>query len=122
MEIGEQHSNKSRYAVQLSAFVIAVFACGLLALYFVGTSANDSFEQRQIELDNKINPNTASLESLMRLPRIGRTKAGEIVSYRQQFSRRHEGSLPFKNCQDLQKVKGIGPKTAKNIKELVRFE
>lgn len=54
------------------------------------------------KVEGVLNLNTATLEELIRLPGIGKTKAEAIVSYRQ--------SHPFKSPQELTEVKGIGPK------------
>ena len=55
----------------------------------------------------------------MRLPGIGVGLAGAIVDYRENFS----GKKPtFETIDDLQKVKGIGPKKAESMKEWLKFE
>lgn len=51
----------------------------------------------------KININTASVSELQSLHGVGQKKAEAIVEYRQQHGK-------FQSIQDLQKVKGIGPK------------
>ena len=52
----------------------------------------------------KINLNTATLQELMTLERIGPKHAQSIIDYRQTY-----GS--FEKIEDIMKVKGIGPKT-----------
>jgi DNA uptake protein ComE-like DNA-binding protein len=57
---------------------------------------------------------------LRRLPGIGDGRAKKIAAYRENFSR--ENGEAFRNCDDLQKVKGIGPKTTADICEWLKFE
>ncbi len=92
-----------------------------MSLFFVLTSGHDS-EQSSIKLDDKINPNTASAPSLSRLPSIGITRAAAIVAYRENFSNLNASEPAFKECNDLQKVKGIGPKITKEISPWLKFE
>lgn len=72
-----------------------------------------------IDADGRINPNTAVVSSLVRLPGIGTSKAFSIVSYREEFSGR---DLAFARGADLQNVNGIGPKTVENIGKFLKFD
>jgi len=58
----------------------------------------------------KIDPNTASVASLRRLPGIGPTIAERIVAYRDAH-----GGQPFRKAEDLMKIERIGPATVRNI-------
>lgn len=53
---------------------------------------------------------------------MGPGRAGAIVEYRENFSGKNAVSPAFQNCEDLQKIKGIGPKTVQNINELLKFD
>ncbi|MDJ0723004.1 MAG: ComEA family DNA-binding protein [Desulfobacterales bacterium] len=52
---------------------------------------------------SKININTASVEELVTLNKVGDKTAARIVAYR-------EANGPFDSVEDLTKVKGIGEK------------
>jgi competence protein ComEA len=107
--------------IQSFAFVISIIAAVCLSWGFVENVAK-SGQSHKIELDEKINPNNAPAASLMRLPGIGISRAEAIVAYREKFNQRNKNEPAFQNCNDLQKVKGIGPKTVQNISQLLKFE
>lgn len=70
-------------------------------------------------LSGRINPNTASMGSLMRLEGIGPVRALQIVQYRRQEP---AGRPPFEKADDLEKVSGIGPKTVSKIAPFLWFD
>ncbi len=53
----------------------------------------------------RLSVNSDGIRDLVLLPGIGDVKAGRIVENRLRHG-------PFSNCQDLTRVRGIGPKTA----------
>jgi competence protein ComEA len=65
----------------------------------------------QAATDARIDPNTASVEELQRLPGIGAAMAQRIVAERE--TRR------FASAAELQRVRGIGPAQAARLAELV---
>ena len=123
-----QQSDTSQNRIQSFSgfpFVIAVCVSVCFSIGFVVSSPlgrGAAFDGCEIKLNEQINPNDAPVESLVRLPGIGPGKAGAIVAYREGFAERQGQGQAFQNCDDLQKVRGIGPKTAKNISELLKFE
>ncbi|MEW5692591.1 MAG: ComEA family DNA-binding protein [Candidatus Hydrogenedentota bacterium] len=75
-------------------------------------SEESKTEDESTDEEGKININTASLEELDNLPKIGPTIAQRIIDYREE----HGG---FKSIEELNEVKGIGDKMFKNLKDLV---
>lgn len=74
-----------------------------------------------IELESRINPNNAPAAGLMLLPGVGPARAQAIISYREQFRQNRPGERVFRNCNDLDNVKGIGPVTVSNMCEHLKF-
>ena len=67
-----------------------------LAIIFTGTCCAVAME--------KVNINTASLDQLMTLDRVGAKYAQRIIDHREAVG-------PFKTPEDIMKVKGIGKRT-----------
>ena len=82
-------------------------ACGVYAL----RAATGAVEAAPVE---RINPNTAPTASLMRLPGIGRVRAMDILAGRK--------AQPFDTAADLERIRGIGPKTVEKIAPYLMFE
>lgn len=60
----------------------------------------------------KVNINTASLEELQTLPRIGPAIAQRIIDYRKEHG-------PFKRIEDIMKIQGIGERVFEQIKDRI---
>jgi len=103
------------------AFIIAIAAAMLLSALFASSGFSRT-QLHEIILEGRINPNAAPVPSLARLPGLGVTRAGAIVDYRSSFSGQQDDKQAFRDCNDLDKVKGIGPKTVQNINQWLKFE
>ena len=70
-----------------------------------------------------IDPNTASWWELTVLPRIGESTARRIVEYREARppADTEAASGAFQRAADLERVRGIGPKTVQRIAPYLRF-
>ena len=111
-------------SIQSFAFVIS--ACVAVS-FFCGSVSNRppkelTLGQYAIELENRINPNTAPVESLVRLPALGASRAGAIVAYRKSFNWANGARAAFECADDLQKISGIGPKTVQQMSNWIEFE
>lgn len=117
-----QQTQTGQNRIQSFAFVIAAGACVLFSIALAASDLLGVGQSCQIVLDERINPNVAPVTSLVRLPGIGIGKANAIVAYRENSSQKNGDSRAFRDCDDLQKVKGIGPKTAESICDWLKFE
>ena len=115
-----QQADTLRNKVQSFAFCLALSAAVFVSMCFVVLSDGRVEHLSEIGLESRINPNYAPQVSLSRLPGVGRRRADDIVAYRESFG--GEGRKAFQNCADLQRVKGIGPRTAANMCEWLKFE
>ena len=118
MYISEQEQHNR---IQSFAFLVGICFC-ILTLLFVypGHVANNA--SASIELCDRVNPNNAPVSSLMRLPGIGSVRATALVAYRMQFEKQTGSKTAFSNSNDLQKIKGIGPKTVEKIEDFLTFD
>jgi comEA protein len=71
-----------------------------------------SLQRAAMTSDQKININTASLEELQKLPRIGPKIAQRVIDYR-------KANGDFKKIEEIMKVKGIGEKTFNRLKDMI---
>ncbi len=97
----------------------ALCLCGLIAGLCLGAVCMSRNSSRLAAVRDTINPNTATVESLVRLAGIGASRAQQIVDYRQT----HRGASPaFGSAQDLLNIRGFGPKTVEAIAPSLDFE
>jgi competence ComEA-like helix-hairpin-helix protein len=108
-------SEKEQTRIQSLAFLLSICVSAILSVYLVFSYTSTTGSGKKIVLYDRINPNKDTAVSMARLASFGVTRAKAIVEYRQN------GNV-FENAEDLDKVKGIGPKTVENVKQYLRFE
>jgi len=74
-------------------------------------SASDKFKNPG---DGTVSVNSAGEQELQKLPGVGPAMSGRILEYR----REHGG---FKSVDELEEVKGIGPKTLEKMRPFVKL-
>jgi DNA uptake protein ComE-like DNA-binding protein len=111
----KDHHDSVRY---YAFFVAIIFAVLLFVLFFVGTF-HSSDSNYPAALETGINPNTADSASLVRLPGIGPARAADIIKYRNSADITPPA---FLSADDLQNIKGIGPKTVEELSPHLRFD
>lgn len=112
-----QQADMFQNKIQAFAFCLALSAAVFVFICFAVSSVGKFEQPGDIRMESRVNPNYAPQASLARLPGIGKGRAEAIAAYRENFG----VDEAFKNCDDLRKVKGIGPKTAANICEWLKF-
>ena len=120
--MGGDFSETGLSKIQSFAFVIAVCLCAVFSVIFLVSGFAGEEHVPGVDLQGRINPNDAPIGSLVRLPGIGIGRAAAIVAYRERFSDEINQGVVFQSCDDLQKVKGIGPKTAAKLCQWLKFD
>ena len=110
--------------IQSFAFILSMGVAACFCIVFIANlrAVEPNVTQHEFQLQNRINPNDAPIESLMRLPGLGAGRASAIVAYRENFRKKNGKSLAFEDCNDLLRISGIGPKTVKGISEWLEFD
>ena len=82
-----------------------------------GSQALDDLDKPEVsaEINTVVNINSASLEELTSLPRIGPVIAQRIIDFRNQNG-------GFASKDDIKKVRGIGKKTYEDLKDLISID
>ncbi len=117
----KQQTEANQEKLRSFSFIISAFIAVCLSVGFILYSLSSS-QFTNLQIDDRINPNKATVQSLARLPGIGATRARAIVTYRENFTRGDSDLAVFQNSNDLRKVKGIGLKTGQNIEKWLCFE
>jgi DNA uptake protein ComE-like DNA-binding protein len=109
--------------------VIATIACGLLIYVSVRFIRNPvhlpeplpSHGDRAAELDDRLDPNTATVAQLGAIPNIGEKLAATIVEYRQRAQHDHPGKTVFTSIYSLTVVRGVGPAKLEALRAYLMF-
>jgi len=75
---------------------------------------------RVVEVESKVDPNTANWAELASLPGIGEVLAKRIVEHRQGKAAA-PNEPTFRRPEDLEAVRGIGPKTVAKLAKHLKF-
>ncbi len=114
MENDQQSSRSLETRVsQAGSFAVAFVVAAVLTCLLASLLPSPSTSSGRI-LATAINPNTAPVQSLVRLPGIGPGRAEAIINFRDRTL--------FDSPNDLRRVKGIGPKTVGRIGPSLNFE
>ncbi len=84
----------------------------VLAAFLMPIGVFGAAQQEGAAKGKQVNINTATVEQLVTLPKIGPKTAERIIEYR-------KANGNFKRIQELMKVKGVGEKTFKNLEALI---
>jgi competence ComEA-like helix-hairpin-helix protein len=94
----------------------------LLICYFLFACSGQNAAKQDLSTENQsqnaspvININTASVETLEKLPNIGAKTAREIVEYREKFGK-------FRKPEHLLLIRGISDKKFREIQNLITVE
>ena len=100
---------------KLLFITLLLFSSFLLTVQHHAQAAREAINPQQVIPVLTVNINQATAEEIAEvLVGVGSSKASSIVSYREENG-------PFKSLDELQEVKGIGPKTIAKNKEKIIF-
>jgi len=105
-------------------FTAVFFAGIILNICFTFPLLGHSKKIAFTQIDNKLNPNTASVYELAELPSLGPAKAQGIIEYRcrkASLSGQNRENA-FNSADDLDNVKGFGKKTIEKVKQWLVFD
>ncbi len=93
-------------------FMIKSVVFGVIFAFVLFFLFSPQVQAAQKESTKKININTASSAELQELPRIGEKVAERIIDFRKTNGK-------FKKIEEIMKVRGIGEKVFKQIKDRI---
>ena len=112
----EKEAHQFRRLNLMAAVALLPLAAVVVGLHVAGipTSELTAVGESSDVVETHLDPNAAPWWDLTCLPGIGESRARAIVEYRELVRRRrgHPEAVVFRHAEDLQTVKGVGPKTA----------
>jgi competence ComEA-like helix-hairpin-helix protein len=115
------HRREETASERYIGFGVAICLCVAVAVTLVVGAFGRAAKPLLPSPGERINPNTAAVPSLVRLPGIGASKARAIVLYREQYLAATGEATAFHRPGDLTRIHGIGPKTAETISVWLDF-
>lgn len=108
---------------------VIVFCAILIVLTAIGLLKNRSFvddpipnqAERYLELQDRIDPNTADAPLLAALPALGERRALDIVEFRERIQQGDPNRLVYRTLDDLMQVKGLGIAITRQLQPFLRF-
>ncbi len=106
-----------------------VFCAILIVLTVIGLLRNRSFvddpipnqAERYLELQDRIDPNTADASLLAALPALGERRALDIVEFREKMQQGDPTRVVYQKLDDLMQVKGLGVAITRQLQPFLRF-
>lgn len=114
----EDRPSGSRFAA------VVLLLVPVIGFAFFGSRHEETATSFPPEIRDTVNPNTAPLEELVVLPRIGESLARAVILHRRQEGRNPTSAADrvFHSATDLLPVRGIGPKTVAKIQHELHFD
>src|SRR5258706_4999526 len=106
-----------RQRLALSAIILLILSYLLIRYQFTPSQISNPqpFQApRASDLQDKLDPNTATADDLSSLPNLGPAMARRIIEDRNQFQKLHPNQPAYKKLEYLQQVKGIDTSTLEN--------
>ena len=75
----------------------------------------------RVSLPERVNPNTATMEELARVPQLGEARARRIIDYREARKGTAAEGVVFRQAADLDNVPGIGAKLIGEFEPFLEF-
>jgi competence protein ComEA len=113
-----------RQRLALSLLILLILA--YLLILYINHPARISTPQphdgpRAQELQDQLDPNTATAADLSALSNLGPAMGRKIIEDREHFQKDHPNEPAYNKIEDLMRIKGIGPATIENLRPYLRF-